>query len=77
MTLLVSLQYSVFQVNVFVTVAASFQYRAVAENAADALAQVQAYVFDGVLLILNAKDPLTFVSWWNIFSCLNIFVDDL
>lgn len=47
----------VFQDNVFVTVVASIQYRAVAQNAADAFyklsntkAQIQAYVFDGTTL---------------------------
>jgi regulator of protease activity HflC (stomatin/prohibitin superfamily) len=44
-----------FQDNVFVTVVASIQYRAMAEKAADAFyklsntkAQIQAYVFDGM-----------------------------
>lgn len=53
----------------FVTVVASVQYRAVAENAADAFykltntkAQIQAYVFDGMLLILNANCPLLFTT---------------
>jgi regulator of protease activity HflC (stomatin/prohibitin superfamily) len=44
-----------FQDNVFVTVVASIQYRAMAEKASDAFyklsntkAQIQAYVFDGM-----------------------------
>ena len=48
------------QDNVFVTVVASVQYRALAEKAADAFyklsntrAQIQAYVFDGMDLKLK------------------------
>ena len=48
------------QDNVFVTVVASFQYRALAEKVADAFyklsntrAQIQAYVFDGMDLKLK------------------------
>lgn len=46
----------IFQDNVFVTVVASVQYRALADKAADAFyklsntrEQIQAYVFDGML----------------------------
>lgn len=46
-----------FQDNVFVTVVASIQYRALAEKASDAFyklsntrEQIQAYVFDGILV---------------------------
>ena len=53
--LLINLNAVSFQDNVFVTVVASVQYRAMAEKAADAFyklsntkAQIQAYVFDGV-----------------------------
>lgn len=54
------------QDNVFVTVVASIQYRALAEKASDAFyklsntrAQIQAYVFDGMDLNLKlvAKFP--------------------
>ena len=45
-----------FQDNVFVTVVASIQYRALADKASDAFyklsntrEQIQAYVFDGIL----------------------------
>lgn len=47
------------QDNVFVTVVASIQYRALADKAADAFyklsntkAQIQAYVFDGMVMNL-------------------------
>lgn len=53
--LLINLNDVSFQDNVFVTVVASVQYRAMADKAADAFyklsntkAQIQAYVFDGV-----------------------------
>lgn len=65
----------VFQDNVLVTVVASIQYRAVAQNAADAFyklsntkAQIQAYVFDGTALFshlllsrLRVAKPIYFV----------------
>lgn len=53
--LLINLNDVSFQDNVFVTVVASVQYRAMAEKASDAFyklsntkAQIQAYVFDGM-----------------------------
>lgn len=49
-----------FQDNVFVTVVASIQYRALAEKASDAYyklsnttSQIQAYVFDGMMIMLT------------------------
>lgn len=55
------------QDNVFVTVVASIQYRALADKAADAFyklsntrAQIQAYVFDGT-------DPLLLFSIFSVF----------
>lgn len=59
--------------NVFVTVVASIQYRALAEKASDAFyklsntrGQIQSYVFDGMDLLL--KFVITFISFW-VFVC--------
>lgn len=61
------------QDNVFVTVVASVQYRALAEKASDAFyklsntrGQIQSYVFDGMDLLL--KFVITFISLW-VFVC--------
>lgn len=61
------------QDNVFVTVVASIQYRALAEKASDAFyklsntrGQIQSYVFDGMDFLL--KFVITFISSW-VFVC--------
>ena len=59
-----------FQDNVFVTVVASIQYRALAEKASDAFykltntrTQIQAYVFDGMKTMKSLKRLIVYFHW--------------